>query len=367
MVLEDVTSELQRGILELSNMDKKEGSSTNFMPDDLLEVICILERGKKHNSYKIIRKRNYFYLITKFPTKNGESTPLKNCASARGTATHQDQREFSSDDKVPNKRRKRRRNKSSHASQDSSNVRLAQQKPKKKSSARVASQHTDKKREDSSDVQLAQPKPKKKSPAQVARDRARQREFWKRMRIPRQLRAENLALHYHLLAQKEANPQSSVVSQSELENSSCLDRTSYDSKSYQLQETETLASPQFSVVSQSESENFAGLDSTSDVSQSSRYLTIEGDVVNTLFTARVQSDLNKLSAEAAVEHSSISVDKCYDSKIVCTRCLKKGSLTALRRCTGCKSSSYCNKDCQRSGWSSHKQLCKSIQSQNPQN
>ena len=23
-------------------MDKKEGSSTNFMPDDLLEVICIL-------------------------------------------------------------------------------------------------------------------------------------------------------------------------------------------------------------------------------------------------------------------------------------------------------------------------------------
>ena len=82
-------------------MDKKEGSSTNFMPDDLLEVICILERGKKHNSYKIIRKRNYFSLITKFPAKNGES--LKNCASARGTATLQDQREFSSDDKLPNK------------------------------------------------------------------------------------------------------------------------------------------------------------------------------------------------------------------------------------------------------------------------
>ena len=72
------------------------------MPDDLLEVICILERGKKHNSYKIIRKRNYFSLITKFPAKNG-STPLKNCASARGTATHQDQRELSSDDKLPNK------------------------------------------------------------------------------------------------------------------------------------------------------------------------------------------------------------------------------------------------------------------------
>ena len=250
---------------------------------------------------------------------------MKNCASARGTATHQDQREFSSDDKLPNKRRKRRRNKSSHASRsanhhtdkklkDSSNVRVAQQKPKKKSSARVASQHTDKKREDSSDVQLAQPKPKKKSPAQVTRDRARRREFWKPMRIPRQLRAENLALHYRLLeAQKEASLQSSVVSQSESENSSCLDRTSDDSKSYQLQETETVASPQFSVVSQSE--NFACLDRTSDVSQSSRYLTIEGDIVNTLFTAQVQSDLNKLSAEVAVEHSSISVDKCYDSEI----------------------------------------------------
>ena len=187
-------------------MDRKEGSSTNFIPDDLLEVICILERGKKHNSYKIIRKRNYFSLIT-FPAKRVESTPLKNCASARGTATHQDQREFSSDDKLPNKRRKCRRNKSSHASrsashhtdkklEDSSNVQLAQQKPKKKSSAQVASQHTDKKREDSSNVQLAQPKPKKKTPAQVARDRARRRECWKRMRIPRQIRAENLALHY---------------------------------------------------------------------------------------------------------------------------------------------------------------------------
>ena len=90
-------------------MDKKEDSSTNFMPDDLLETICILERGEKHNSYKIICKRNYFSLITKFPAKNGESTPLKNCASARGTATHQEKREFSSNDKRPNKRRKRRK------------------------------------------------------------------------------------------------------------------------------------------------------------------------------------------------------------------------------------------------------------------
>ena len=50
-------------------MDKKEDSSTNFMPDDLLEVICILERGKKHNSYKIIRKRNYFFSSPNFPPR----------------------------------------------------------------------------------------------------------------------------------------------------------------------------------------------------------------------------------------------------------------------------------------------------------
>ena len=50
-------------------MDKKEGSSTNFMPDDLLEVICILERGKKHYSYKIIRKRNYFLSSPNFPPR----------------------------------------------------------------------------------------------------------------------------------------------------------------------------------------------------------------------------------------------------------------------------------------------------------
>ena len=32
-------------------MDKKEGSSTNFMPDDLLEIICILERGEKNTNH----------------------------------------------------------------------------------------------------------------------------------------------------------------------------------------------------------------------------------------------------------------------------------------------------------------------------
>ena len=75
-------------------MEENQGCSTNFMPDDLLEIICILERGEKHNSYKILRKRNNFSLITKFPAKNGELSPLKNCASARGTATHQEKRIF---------------------------------------------------------------------------------------------------------------------------------------------------------------------------------------------------------------------------------------------------------------------------------
>ena len=137
------------------------------------------------------------------------------------------------------------------------------------------------------------------------------------MQLTRQLETENLTLHYQLLeAQTEASSQSSLVSQPESENSSCLECTSDGSKSYQLQETETVASPQFSVVSQSESENSACLDRTSDVSQSSRYLTIDREVVNTLFTAQVQLDWNKLSAEAAVEHYSISVDKCDDSEIV---------------------------------------------------
>ena len=159
------------------------------------------------------------------------------------------------------------------------------------------------------------------------------------MQVPRQLRAENLTLHYLLLETKTvASPKSSMVSLLESENNDCMDRTSDVSQSYHLQETQTLASPQSSVVSQSE--NSGCLDRTSDVSQSSRYLNTEREVVG---IAQVQSDLYKLSAEAAVEHSSILVDNCEDSEVVCTHCLIKGSQTALRRCTGCKSFNYCNK------------------------
>ena len=131
-------------------MDEKELNASNFMPEDLLEIICILEKGDlKRHSYKIIRKRNYFSLITKFPAKNG-STPLKNSASAQRTATHQDKQVLSADDKLrKNKRRKRGRNKSSPCA-----------------SRLPASPHTDKK--DSSNVGPAQnlKQKKKKSPAQ---------------------------------------------------------------------------------------------------------------------------------------------------------------------------------------------------------
>ena len=105
----------KRGFRIIKILKKKELNASNFMPEDLLEIICILERvDLKRQSYKIIRKRNYFSLITKFPARNGESTPLKNSASAQRTATHQDKQVLSSDGKLrKNKRRKRKRNKSS--------------------------------------------------------------------------------------------------------------------------------------------------------------------------------------------------------------------------------------------------------------
>ena len=110
-------------------MDEKEFTAANFIPKDLLEIICILERGKKHHSYKIIRTRNHFSLITKFPAKNGDSTPLKNNASVQQTASHQEKKRVSSDDKLSSRKRKRGKKESSrHAS-----------------GIKPASQHTDKK------------------------------------------------------------------------------------------------------------------------------------------------------------------------------------------------------------------------------
>ena len=68
-------------------MDETQCTSANFMPKDLIEIICILERDEKCHSYKIIRKRKYLTLVTKFPANNRESTPLKNYASGRQTTS----------------------------------------------------------------------------------------------------------------------------------------------------------------------------------------------------------------------------------------------------------------------------------------
>ena len=84
-------------------MDETEFTASNFMLRDRLEIICILERGEKCHSYKIIGKRNYFTLITKFPAKNGELTQLKYNASGRQTVSHQGKKEVSNEEKLPNK------------------------------------------------------------------------------------------------------------------------------------------------------------------------------------------------------------------------------------------------------------------------
>ena len=85
-------------------MDETGFTASNFLPRDLMEIICILERDEKCHSYKIIRKRNYFTLVNKFPAKNGDLTPLKNNASGRQTASHQDKKEVSSKEKLPNRK-----------------------------------------------------------------------------------------------------------------------------------------------------------------------------------------------------------------------------------------------------------------------
>ena len=161
----------------------------------------------------------------------------------------------------------------------------------------------------------------------MSRDRARRKAYWENIKVARNLRAENFTAH-----------------------------------NAQLQEIWTVASPQSTVVSQPE--NSGCLDRTSSFFESNRHLTVEGGFVN---TAQVQSELNRLSAEVAGEHSSILLDISEDSEVVCAQCLKKEKGTELCRCAGCKSFSFCSKYCQRLDWPSHTQLCKSIQSLNPQN
>ena len=223
---------------------------------------------------------------------------MKNYASGRQTASHQDKKEVSSKEKPLNRKPKRKKNKSSTLP----------------SGPKSAKQHSV---QDSSNVKAEQSKLKKKPPAVVARDRARRKEYWKRMKVPRQLRAENLALFYKLQElQTVASPQIPVVRQPEKsgclectsaipeiiprsnklqesqtvaspqipvvrqpEKSGSLERTSAASQSYQLQDTETVASPQVDVVRQPEKSG--SLERTSSVSESFSHLTIEREPVGT--------------------------------------------------------------------------------------
>ena len=208
-------------------MDEKEFTASDFMPKHLLEIIFILERGKKHHSYKIIRNRNHFSLIAKFPARNGEPTPLKNNASVQQTASHQEKKRVSSEDKLSSRKRKRRKKESSsHAS-----------------GTKPASQLVEKKHDVSSDVRLTeQPKLKKEPPAQVARDRSRRKAFWKRTKFARKLSAEIWAAHYARLQETEVSPQMPVVSHPE-KSGAFLESTHF------VPETKKVASPQVSVDS----------------------------------------------------------------------------------------------------------------------
>ena len=244
-------------------MEEQESSAPNFIPKDLLDIICILERDERHHSYKIVRNRTGISLIAKFGDKNVESTPLQNNASVQQTASHQDKKQLSSEDKLRNKRRKRGRKYSSS----------------RVSGITFSSQHTDKnlkKHQNSSDANIVeQPKlKKKKTPAQVARDCTRQKAYWKNVKVAKKLRAENLAAHN------------------------------------KLQETKTVPgavpSSQVSITAISQPENSGCLEVPALVSESNSCVTIEK---GTDKTAQTQSDLHELSAEVAeLEKSSILLD-----------------------------------------------------------
>ena len=91
MSAEHVAYEFQSGNLDDQNMDQTESSVASFIPNDLLDIICILERDEKHLSYKIIRNCSVFSLVAKFRAKNAESTPL-NSLSVQQPASYQDKK-----------------------------------------------------------------------------------------------------------------------------------------------------------------------------------------------------------------------------------------------------------------------------------
>ena len=295
-------------------MDSEENSSASFIPEHLRKILNVIESGETRHKWKLVRNVASFTLIVNFPAKTdkgqgqGNQPPLKKRASGVSACQHKDKKT------------------------DSSDVRLADHsKPKKK-----------------------------KTPSRVARDRRRRREFWKRMKVARQLRAENLAAHYARLQETRtvASPQSTAVSHSE--NSKCrVDRNSPESR--------RIASPQSPVVRHSEESGC--LDRTPLVSESHSRLTIERQT-------NMQSDiLNELAAEEAETDKSVNPDsddsqfeKCLFNQIPdseqniespesCANCLAEGN---FQKCSACKYVRYCSKKCQAEDWPSHKQLCKAI-------
>ena len=157
----------------------------------------------------------------------------------------------------------------------------------------------------------------------MARDCARQRAYWKHVKLARQLLAENLAAYNAQL--KEAR---TVVSHPE--NSGCLD----------------LPVPPI-------------------VSESNIYLTIKSRTIN---TAQMQSDLHELYAEEAKSEDSDELEfrKCLfnqpyephsyiDTLSICCNCMKQEE-TFPRRFAR-----YCSKNCHVKDWPSHKQMHKAFQ------
>ena len=59
---------------------KKEPYASNFI-EDLLEIICVLERGEKLHLYKIMQRGIILFFITNFPALNGEMTRIENSYS----------------------------------------------------------------------------------------------------------------------------------------------------------------------------------------------------------------------------------------------------------------------------------------------
>ena len=293
-------------------MDKKEFTASNFIPERLLDIICILERDEKYHSYKIIRNKKTFSLIAKFGAKNEETTPLKNNASAQNTARYQDKKQVSSEDmKLCKSKRKRGKKVSSpHAS-----------------GVKSESQHSDKNQESSNDAQAEQPKlKKKKTPAQVARDSARRKAFWKRTKLARQLRAKNFAAHYAKLQDTKtlASPQFSVASHPE-NSGACLDSTT----------VRTVARPKVTVVSQPVNSGTC-LDTNSSVSAT----PLE-------FLDTIDSDDNDDDVSSAHVHS------------VCSTCKhppKEGK--NLTCCSRCQKTRYCSTQCQEKDWADfHRFAC----------